>query len=173
MDNRDFVLKCLELCGKPYSEVDCIGVISKALGIKMSGTNWLFRSINNSSKYRYLTRREVIGEYTNFIPGQIVFKVKHDTIPNGYNDKPDCYHCGVIDFSGNIIHSSPKTGVRKDIASNPYYWDYVGEMKQVNYTDSGLNDNGNESTEACYETLKELELALKHINNAISTLGGD
>lgn len=138
MKNNDFVARCLSLCGTPYNVCDCINVITKSLGIRCSGTNWLFRSVNNSPKYRYLIERHACGDGATPPPGAVVFKVKENKIPDGYNDKPDAYHCGVVDIDGYVIHSSPKTGVRKDASSRWDEWDYWGLMKQVDY------ENGDE-----------------------------
>lgn len=133
MTNTQFVNNCLSLCGKSYSEVDCIGVVRKALDIQCKGTNWLFRSINNSPKYRYLIERHACGDGATPPPGAVVFKANENKIPDGYNDKPDVYHCGVVDTDGYVIHSSPKTGVRKDYSSRWNSWNYWGLMKQVDY----------------------------------------
>ena len=133
MKSKDFIAGCLSLCGKSYEVCDCIGVITKSLGIRCKGTNWLFRSINNSPKYRYLIERHACGDGATPPPGAVVFKVNENKIPDGYNDKPDAYHCGVVDTDGYVIHSSPKTGVRKDYSSRWDSWNYWGLMMQVDY----------------------------------------
>ena len=140
MTNTQFVNNCLSLCGKSYNEVDCIGVVRKALDIQCKGTNWLFRSINNSPKYRYLIERHACGDGATPPPGAVVFKANENKIPDGYNDKPDVYHCGVVDTDGYVIHSSPKTGVRKDYSSRWNSWNYWGLMKQVDYDSDGSVD---------------------------------
>lgn len=145
MTNTQFVNNCLSLCGKSYNEVDCIGVVRKALDIQCKGTNWLFRSINNSPKYHYLTERHACGDGTTPPPGAVVFKVNENKIPKGYEDKPDAYHCGVVDEDGYVIHSSPKTGVRKDMTSRWTNWDYWGLMKQVEYSDENVSVAGGDS----------------------------
>ena len=136
------------LCGLyNYDECDCMTVIRKALNISFSGTNWLFRSVNNASKYRYLSERHKMGDGTP-PPGAILFKTR-DAIPPGYSDKPDAYHCGVLDNDGYVIHSSPSTGPRKDYNSRADDWQYWGLMKQVDYEDisfSGESGNGGNSS---------------------------
>ena len=150
MTNNEFILKVKALIGIPYDKCACDAVIRRALNISFEGTNWLFRSINNSSKYRYLIERHACGDGVNPPPGSVVFKVDENKIPDGYSDKPDAYHCGVVDFDGYIIHSSPKTGVRKDMTSHWTNWDYWGLMKQVEYSDENVsdvnNDGGDSST---------------------------
>ena len=59
MDQHEFVRRALSLVGQSYGECDCIGVVRKAANIKCQGTNWLWRSIFNSPKYRYLFERSV------------------------------------------------------------------------------------------------------------------
>lgn len=132
MHTNIFLSNVRNLIGFPYAKVDCIGVVAKALNIRCAGTNWLFRSVNNSSKYRYLTELHKTSES---VPpaGAVLFKVR-DKIPAGYSDKPDAYHCGVLDVDGYVIHSSPSTGVRKDYNSHYSQWSYYGLMKQVDYS---------------------------------------
>ena len=135
MLNTEFVNNAKKLIGISYNECDCAAVIRKALNISFSGTNWLYRSLNNSYKYKYITELHKCGDGVIPPPGSVVFKVDENKIPDGYSDKPDAYHCGVVDFDGYIIHSSPKTGVRKDMTSHWTNWDYWGLMKQVEYID--------------------------------------
>ena len=137
MINIDFIKSVKELIGKTYAECDCAAVIRKSLNIAFSGTNWLFRSINNSSKYRYLKERHACGDGTTPPPGAVVFKIDESKTPKGYDSGPDVYHCGVVDEDGYIIHSSPKTGVRKDLTSRWTDWDYWGLLKHVEYKDAG------------------------------------
>lgn len=158
MTNTEFVENVKDLVGLPYSFCDCKDVICKALGIKMSGTNWLWRSIKNSSKYRYLSERAqspiLAGD---LVPGDILFKIR-DGVPSGYDDSPDAYHVSVYIGDGSIIHSSPKTGVRVD---EYIYgaWQGWGQMKQVEYEsapsiiqpDKGLSDH--EMIKAIYEKI--------------------
>lgn len=150
MLNTEFIDNAKKLIGISYNECDCAAVIRKALNINFSGTNWLFRSCNNSSKYKYITELHKCGDGVNPPPGSVVFKVDENKMPDGYSDKPDAYHCGVVDFDGHIIHSSPKTGVRKDMTSRWSNWDYWGLMKQVEYSDENVsdvnNDGGDSST---------------------------
>lgn len=168
MTQEKFLDNVRALCGLyTYAECDCMTVIRKALNISFSGTNWLFRSVNNSGKYRYLSERHACGGGTTPPPGAIVFKVDESKTPRGYETGPDAYHCGVVDYDGYVIHSSPKTGVRKDMTSRWTDWDYWGLMKQVEYGDNdisvGPSDGGdysvagNEFFDEC-ETLTDREL---------------
>lgn len=134
MNNIDLIKSVKLLIGKTYNECDCSAVIRKALNINFSGTNWLFRSINNSPKYRYLKERHACGDGSTPPPGAVVFKTDESKTPEGYSTGPDAYHCGVVDEDGYVIHSSPKTGVRKDMTSRWTNWDYWGLMKQVEYS---------------------------------------
>lgn len=167
MNNLMFLNRCKSLIGMAYDSCVCDAVIRRALNISFKGTNWLFRSINNSSKYRYLTERHVCGDGTTPPPGAVVFKIDETKIPKGYETGPDAYHCGVVDVDGYVIHSSHKTGVRKDTTSRWTEWDYWGLMKQVEYGDEyvsvGTSDDGNYNvdTDDVYnysETLTDREL---------------
>ena len=158
MLNTDFVERVKELVGMSYAICDCKDVIAKALDIRFSGTNWLWRSINNSSKYRYLTERVQSPRLTgDLVPGDILFKIR-DGVPPNYDDSPDAYHVGVYIGDGSVIHSSPKTGVRVD-AYIYGSWQGWGRMKQVEYEsapsiiapDEGLTDH--EMIKAIYEKI--------------------
>ena len=134
MLNTEFVEGVKALIGTPYSQCDCKDVIAKPLGIRFSGTNWLWRSVDNSTKYRYLKERyQYEPPIYELLPGDILFKIR-PAIPSGYKDFPDAYHVSVYVGNGNIIHSSPKTGVRVD-EYRPCEWEGYGRMKQVEYTD--------------------------------------
>ena len=162
MTNIEFLSAVKLLIGAKYEKVDCIGVISKSLSVKMAGTNWLFRSINNSNKYKYLIERHACGDGTTPPPGAVVFMTDETKVPKGYKTGPDAYHCGVVDNDGYVIHSSPKTGVRKDMSSRWTKWDYWGLMKQVDYAagvSAGDNDENDSSDAHDYcETLTDRDL---------------
>lgn len=145
MTNLYFIASVKQLLGVPYAKVDCVGVISKGLGIKIAGSNWLFRSINNSNKYRYIVERHACGDGTTPPPGAVVFMTDETITPKGYKTGPDAYHCGVVDTDGYVIHSSPKTGVRKDMTSRWTDWDYWGLMKQVEYGEPDPNADNEET----------------------------
>lgn len=139
MLNTEFVERVRELVGTPYEFCDCKDVIAKPLGIRFAGTNWLWRSVKNSSKYRYLAERvQTSRRVGELIPGDILFKIR-DGIPSGYDDQPDAYHVSVYIGDGCIIHSSPKTGVRVD---EYIYgaWQGWGRMKQVEYEEIPFSD---------------------------------
>ena len=142
MNNLLFIKNVKSLIGLSYSDCVCDAVIRRALNISFKGTNWLFRSINNSSKYRYLTERHACGDGTTPPPGAVVFKTDETRTPKGYETGPDAYHCGVVDEDGFVIHSSPKTGVRKDMTSRWTEWDYWGLMKQVEYDNENVDIGG-------------------------------
>lgn len=132
MLNTEFVEGVKALIGTPYEKCDCKDVIAKPLGIRFAGTNWLWRSIKNSGKYRYLSKRVKSSPFSGELkPGDILFRIR-DKVPGGYDDKPDAYHVSVYIGDGKIVHSSPSTGVRED---EYIYgaWQGWGSMKQVEY----------------------------------------
>ena len=132
MLNTEFIDGVKALIGTPYAQCDCKDVIARPLGIRFAGTNWLWRSIKNSSKYRYLISRVQSPVPADGLkPGDILFKIR-DKVPDGYDDQPDAYHVSVYIGNGRIVHSSPSTGVRED----DYIfgaWQGWGIMKQVEY----------------------------------------
>ena len=132
MLNTDSVEGVKALIGTPDAKCDCRDVIAKPLGIRFAGTNWLWRSIKNSSKYRYLSERMRFSPLSGDLkPGDILFKIR-DKVPEGYDDQPDAYHVAVYIGDEKIIHSSTSIGVRED--ENIYgTWQGLGQMKQVEY----------------------------------------
>ena len=167
MTNNIFIQRVKSLIGLTYKECVCDAVIRRALNINFKGTNWLFRSIKNSPKYRYITELHACGDGDTPPPGAVVFKIDESKTPKGYQTGPDAYHCGVVDEDGYLIHSRPKTGVRKEITSRWTQWDYWGLMKQVEYSDenvslwSGDGGSSDVATDDVYdycETLTDREL---------------
>ena len=133
ISNKEFVERVKKLIGKTYEECDCIGVVRKALNLSMSGTNWLWRSIHNSAKYRFLSWRVSIEpDVEELSLGDVVFMVDWNVVPRGYDNKPDCHHIGVYIGDGKVIHSSPRKGVRIDEFENTA-WNAWGRMAQVSY----------------------------------------
>lgn len=138
MTNKQFCDNALTLIGQPYSVIDCIGIVRRAAGIACQGTNWLWRSYKNAAKYKYLKDRHT-GEVTseNYIDGLLVFKIKENQIPDGYDDKPNCYHVGVL-YDHQVVQSNPSTGV----CISPFHpedWQGYGKLKQVEYTEKAEN----------------------------------
>lgn len=130
MENKRFCENVLSLIGQPYSQTDCIGVVRKAAGIRCQGTNWLWRSYNSRGKYQYLTQRlERPPRLNELKNGMLVFRIKWDQIPKGYNDRPNCHHVGVI-VDGFVIQSNESAGVN----CKPYIideWDGCGWLKFI------------------------------------------
>ena len=136
MDQHEFVRRALSLVGQSYGECDCIGVVRKAANIKCQGTNWLWRSIFNSPKYRYLVERSVKPLTPDrYEDGLLVFRIRFDQIPKGYTDTPDCHHVGVLGFNNGrweVIQSNPSPGVT-NTGFSPSQWDGWGKLKMIDY----------------------------------------
>lgn len=102
----DAIRTARSLLGTPYSEIDCIGLIVRVIrtspggvgAYRCQGTNWLWRSIDNSAKYRDLTWRKegIVGAQA----GMLAFK------RNGR----DVHHVGLVTGDGTVIHSSSAAG---------------------------------------------------------------
>lgn len=156
MLNTEFIEGVQALIGTPYSQCDCKDVIAKPLGIRFAGTNWLWRSINNSSKYQYLVERlqsPMLSE--DMKPGDILFKIRGG-IPDGYKDSPDAYHVAVYIGGGKIVQSSPSAGVWED---DYIYgaWHGWGRMKQIKYTEEAteMELSDHEMIKAIYHKICE------------------
>lgn len=132
----EFCRRCFDLIGKPYSQIDCIGVVRTAAGIRCQGTNWLWRSYNSRGKYQYLIERlDRAPELSEIRDGLLVFRIAWNETPKGYDDRPNCYHVGVI-YGSKVIQSQEKTGVHiKDY--NPGEWQGAGWLKMIEPTPSG------------------------------------
>jgi len=136
MTPREFVDNAAALIGLSYAECDCIGVVRRAARIRCQGTNWLWRSVDYAGKYRYLLHRlDRAPAEQELRDGMLVFRIAWNQVPAGYDDKPNCYHVGII--SGHdVIQSGEKYGVTR----KPYYvdeWQGCGWLRQVDYTTSG------------------------------------
>lgn len=132
----DFCRRCFDLIGKPYTQIDCIGVVRTAAGIRCQGTNWLWRSYNSRGKYQYLIERlDRAPELSEIRDGLLVFRIAWYEKPSGYDDRPNCYHVGVI-YGGKVIQSQEKSGVyMKDY--NPGEWQGAGWLKMIEPTPNG------------------------------------
>ena len=169
MTPEEFVRNAERLIGMSYSECDCIGVVRRAAGIRCQGTNWLWRSYESSGKYQYLIDRFSTAVPADEAPtGLLVFRIKWNEVPRGYNDRPNCHHVGIIDGK-DVIQSQESKGVyRKRYV--PSEWQGAGWLKFIDYHQIGLpftdestvedeQDYGNrqgQSYPSCYEMVKAL-----------------
>ena len=104
--NEDAIAAARALIGTPYSELDCIGLIVRVIRTspggdptyRCQGTNWLWRSIDNSARFRDLTWRQegIDGARA----GMLAFK-RHGG---------DVHHVGIVTERGTVIHSSSARG---------------------------------------------------------------
>ena len=102
----DAIRTARSLIGTPYIELDCIGLIVRVIrtspggvgAYRCQGTNWLWRSIDNSAKYRDLTWRHegIAGARA----GMLAFKRR----------SRDVHHVGLVTGDGTVIHSSSAAG---------------------------------------------------------------
>lgn len=103
---KDAIAAARSLIGTPYSEMDCMAliraVIKKSPGgvsdYRCAGTNWLWKSISNSGKYRHLTWRQESLDGAK--AGMLAFKKKGD----------DVHHVGLVTQKRTVIHSSSAAG---------------------------------------------------------------
>ena len=142
---KDAIRTARSLIGTPYSKVDCIRLIVLAIrnspggvpGYRCQGTNWLWRSIDNSGKYKDLTWR---GEAASSTPraGMLAFQRKGD----------DIHHVGLITDSGTVIHSSSVRGEVVETALDKK-WTLLGIHRYISPAESGeVTEDEGEKEEA-------------------------
>ena len=145
---RDAIGEARRLLGTPYSRMDCIGLIRAVIracpgGIKdyrCQGTNWLWRSIENASKYRHLVwRQEGIAGAK---PGMLAFKRKGE----------DIHHIGLVTGDGTVIHSSSARGCVVETALDDS-WHLLGKHKYIGVDEAaGVQEDAEPETEAPDDT---------------------
>lgn len=124
------------LLGTPYKEMDCIALIRAVIkrtagGVsdyRCEGTNWLWRSIDNASKYRHLIwRQESIKDAR---AGMLAFKREGDNI----------HHVGLVTDVSTVIHSSSVTGcvVETELDNS---WDLLGQHKYIAVLEDTVRNN--------------------------------
>ena len=103
---EDAIRTARTFIGTPYSEMDCIALIRAVIkrtagGMKdyrCEGTNWLWRSIDGSGKYRHVIwQKEGIDGARG---GMLAFKRRGE----------DIHHVGLVTQEGTVIHSSSAEG---------------------------------------------------------------
>lgn len=123
------------LIGTPYSEMDCIRLIVMVIrrtsggdaDYRCEGTNWLWRSIKNSSKYRHLTWQQESIEGAK--AGMLAFK----------RDGDDVHHVGLVTERGTVIHSSSVKGMVVETALDST-WHLLGRHKLIEPAEAGHGD---------------------------------
>lgn len=128
---KDAISTARKLIGTPYSELDCIALIREIIkktsggyaSYRCEGTNWLWRSIGNSGKYRHLTWRQ--ENISGARPGMLTFKANGD----------DIHHVGLVTDNGTVIHSSSVYGkvIETTLDSS---WHYLGQHRYIEVADT-------------------------------------
>jgi len=137
------------LLNTPYSEMDCIRlivmIIRRTAGgdteYRCEGTNWLWRSIDNSSKYRHLTWQQ--ESTTGAKAGMLAFK----------RDGDDVHHVGIVTEKGTVIHSSSVYG---RVVETPLdnSWHLLAQHKLIDPAEGVQTDQppANDAEEDEYDT---------------------
>lgn len=122
--------------GTAYKDMDCIAlirdVIKRSAGgvtdYRCEGTNWLWRSINNSGKYRHLIWRQEGIEGAR--GGMLAFKRSGD----------DIHHVGLVTDKGTVIHSSSVSGC---VVETPLdnSWHLLGQHRYIAVLDQAVLDD--------------------------------
>jgi len=127
---HDAIRTARTLLGTPYKDMDCIAliraVIKRSAGgvadYRCEGTNWLWRSITNSGKYKHLTWRQESIDGAK--PGMVAFKASGE----------DIHHIGLVTEAGTVIHSSSVSGCVVETALDSS-WDYLGQHRYIGVLD--------------------------------------
>lgn len=126
---RDAIATARSLLGTPYSQMDCIGLIREIIkrspgGVgdyRCQGTNWLWDSIDNASKYRHLTWRQ-----------ESLAGVKAGMLPFKLYGSSDVGHVGIATGEGTVIHSSSAKGrVVETPLTAEEGWDLLGIHRYI------------------------------------------
>ena len=128
---QDAIAAARALIGTPYATLDCIGLIVRVIRTapggdptyRCQGTNWLWRSVSNSPKYRDLTR-QIVG-IRDARAGMLAFKRSGDNI----------HHVGLVTGEGTVIHSSSAAGKVVETALDAS-WHLMGVHRLIE-TDEG------------------------------------
>lgn len=129
----DAIRTARSMIGTPYGEMDCIALIRAvirrsaggAADYRCEGTNWLWRSIGNSGKYRHLIWRQEGMEGAR--GGMLAFKRSGD----------DVHHVGLVTDKGTVIHSSSAAGrvVETKLDGS---WDLLGRHRHIAVMDEEI-----------------------------------
>ena len=148
IEAKDAIAAARALLGTPYNEMDCIAliraVIKKSPGgvsdYRCEGTNWLWRSIANSGKYRHLTWRQEGLDGAK--AGMLAFKKKGE----------DVHHVGLVTQSGTVIHASSAAGCVVETALD-CTWQLLGRHRHFGTENGQIAENQAEETEAVTTTM--------------------
>lgn len=134
---HDAIRTARVLIGTQYSEMDCIALIRAVIkrtagGVsdyRCEGTNWLWRSIKNSGKYRHLIWRQEGIEGAR--GGMLAFKRSGD----------DIHHVGLVTEKRTVIHSSSVHGcvVETELDGS---WDLLGTHRYIEVAEDAAESEG-------------------------------
>lgn len=161
------------LIGTPYSEMDCIAfirsVIKRTAGgdaaYRCEGTNWLWRSIDNASKYRHLVWRQESIDGAR--AGMLAFK----------RDGDDIHHVGLVTSAGTVIHSSSVKGM---VVETPLddTWHLLGQHKLIAVADKIEPETEEQNVAVVEETVqaaptKSRTSLVNNVDGYVMILDGD
>ena len=145
---QDAIAAARALIGTPYATLDCIGLIVRVIrtapggdpAYRCQGTNWLWRSVSNSPKYRDLTR-QIVG-IRDAQAGMLAFKRSGDNI----------HHVGLVTGEGTVIHSSSAAGRVVETALDAS-WQLMGVHRYIEAAGAaGTEENVNVLYQAVVST---------------------
>ena len=95
----------------PKTGLDCQGLVEychRKCGMEMSykGTNDMWRHMLSVKG----TIEEGVKRHSGIPIGALIFICDCSTVPNGYNDTPDCEHVYIKTANGELVHASASNG---------------------------------------------------------------
>ena len=158
------------LLGTPYSEMDCIAliraVIKRTAGgdttYRCEGTNWLWRSVDNSGKYRHLVWRQESLDGAR--AGMLAFK----------RDGEDIHHVGLVTSNGTVIHSSSAKGM---VVETPLdnTWHLLGQHKLISVAEPVEIEMPEEvlAAQELEANVKSMTTLINKVDGYVMTISGD
>lgn len=159
--------------GTAYKDMDCIAlirdVIKRSAGgvtdYRCEGTNWLWRSINKSGKYKHLIWRQESIEGAR--GGMLAFKRSGD----------DIHHVGIVTDKGTVIHSSSVSG---QVVETPLdnSWHCLGQHRYIEVLEQQIHVELPEDKPVVHEPVGEpgckgTTTLINKVDGYMMTIGGD
>lgn len=160
---KDAIAVARSLIGTPYSKMDCIALIREIIkkspgGVsdyRCEGTNWLWKSISNYSKYRHLTWRQESIDGAK--AGMLAFK----------RAGSDVHHVGIVTERGTVIHSSSVTGRVVETALDST-WHLLGQHRYIEPEQMTSEPDASDTNVGCKKTT-----LINNVDGYMITLDGD
>ena len=167
---RDAIRSAQARIGTPYGTMDCIAlirdIIKRSAGgvpdYRCEGTNWLWKSIGNSGKYKHLIWRQESIEGAR--GGMLAFKRSGDNI----------HHVGLVTDKGTVIHSSSVSGqvVETPLDSS---WHCLGQHRYIEVLETVAQPEPEEIKQDVADIYvgNKTTTLINKVDGYMMTIGGD